>query len=104
MLQVTNAELKVANFLVHHNIPSPLLKNIFPDSRIAKQFSSARTKVTCMINGALAPECHKTLVTTMQENLFPLSTDGSNDNGLEKMNPLSVKIFDIKKCCVSTGP
>ncbi len=38
----------------------------------------------------------------MQENLFSLSTDGSNDNGVEKMNPLSVRIFDIKKHCVST--
>jgi hypothetical protein len=55
-----------------------------------------------MINGALAPECHKSLVTTMQEEPFSLSTDGSNDNGLEKMNPLSVRIFDIKKRCVST--
>lgn len=43
-----------------------------------------------------------TNIVKMQEDPFTLSTDGSNDNGLEKMNPLSVRIFDIKKRCVST--
>ena len=58
--QITRAEVKVANALVHHNIPlavadhlSPLFKDIFPDSDIAKERAS--TKTTCMINGSLAP-------------------------------------------------
>lgn len=32
-----------------------LFKTIFPDSEIAKAYSSGRTKTTCMINGALKP-------------------------------------------------
>ena len=54
--------MKMTNFMVEHNIPfatadhlSPLLGNIFPDSQIAKGYSSARTKTTCILNLALAP-------------------------------------------------
>lgn len=54
--------MKVANYMVEHNIPfaaadhlSPLLRDIFPDSQIAKRYSSARTKTTSMLNLAIAP-------------------------------------------------
>ena len=43
----------MAVFLAHHNIPvaamdhlSPLLRDMFPDSKIAKRFASARTNVS----------------------------------------------------------
>ena len=52
----------MTNFLVEHNLPfavtdhlSPLLHNIFSDSDIAKNYACARTKTTCVINGAMAP-------------------------------------------------
>lgn len=99
----------MANFLLHHNIPlavadhlSPLLKDIFPDSKIAEKYAAARTKTTSMINGALAAECQEQLVSLMHSNPFSLSTDGSNDNSLEKMNPLTVRIFDTQKRIVTS--
>ena len=56
------AEVKVANFLVEHNVPiavsdhlSPLFRDLFPDSKIAKEYGSCRTKSTAMINLAIAP-------------------------------------------------
>ena len=33
----------------------------------------------------------------MKAESFALATDGSNDSGLEKMNPLTVRIFDINR-------
>ena len=52
----------MANFLIKHNVPlsvtdqlSPLFKNIFIDSAIAKGYGSARTKTICIINGSLSP-------------------------------------------------
>ena len=60
--KITRAEVKIANFMVEHNVPfavadhlSTLLCDIFPDSQIAKQYSSARTKTTSILNLAMAP-------------------------------------------------
>jgi len=101
-------ELKL-KYVAHHNIPiavsdhlSPLFKDIFPDSQIAKAYSCAPTKSACIINGALAKELQKSLIEVMKSNPFSLATDGSNDSGLNKMNPLTVRIFDVNRDCVTT--
>ncbi|KAK1875833.1 Histone acetyltransferase mst2 [Dissostichus eleginoides] len=98
------AEVKVAVAMVEHNVPfavadhfSPLYKECFRDSPTAQGFKSASTKTTCIINEAVAPHFKKELVMKMRENPFTLVTDGSNDTGLEKMNPLTVRIFDTNK-------
>ncbi|KAF3837707.1 hypothetical protein F7725_009475, partial [Dissostichus mawsoni] len=98
------AEVKVAVAMVQHNVPfavadhfSPLYKECFRDSPTAQGFKSASTKTTCIINEAVAPHFKKELVMKMRENPFTLVTDGSNDTGLEKMNPLTVRIFDTNK-------
>lgn len=81
--------MKVAVLLAHHNIPlavmdhlSPLLRDLFPDSKIAKGFSAARTKTTCIVNLALRPHLENALVAQMKSQPFALAVDGSNDNGL----------------------
>ena len=111
---------------------SPLLRDIFPDSQVAKRYSSARTKTTSMLNLAIAPhfQCKyilncrlslllntvhsyillsvfsqspvAVLVEEMKANPFSLLVDGSNDAGVEKLNPLTVKIFDINRQQVVT--
>lgn len=52
------------------------------------------------------------LVEEMKKAPFSLATDGSNDNGLEKMNPVTVRIYDVNRgkittkfldMCLSTG-
>lgn len=52
----------MAAAIVDNNIPfaaadtfSPLFKEMFPDSEIAKSYASARTKTTCIVNSALKP-------------------------------------------------
>ena len=59
---VIRTEVKVANFMVEHNVPfaaadplSPLLRDVFPDSQIVKRYSSARMKTTSMLNLAITP-------------------------------------------------
>ena len=109
----------MANLLVQHNIPlavtdhlSPLLKDIFCDSDTAKLYSSARTKTTCIINGSLAPHFRAALVKVMRTEPFTIAVDGSNDTGLEKMNPMTVRHFDdvrgvvvtqLLDICLTTG-
>lgn len=103
------AEVKVATMLVQHNIPlaladelTPLFCDVFSDSEIAKQFSSRRTKTACIINGAIAPYFQQCLIESMRNGPFAVAIDGSSDTGIEKMNPLTVRIFDCTQNMVST--
>ena len=86
--------------LVQHNIPlslagelTPLFSDIFPDSDIAKSYASQRIKITCIVNGAIAPSYQQALVERMTVKPFSIAIDGSSDNGLEKMNPLTVRVI-----------
>lgn len=38
----------------------------------------------------------------MKEHPFAIAIDGSNDTGLQKMNPITVRIFDRESGLVST--
>jgi hypothetical protein len=101
---VIKAEVMITNFLVQHNLPiatadhlGPLFTEIFPDSTIASSYSCGRTKTSAILNEALAPECHKYVVEHSKTHPYSVGTDGSNDTGIAKMNPVSIRIFDIDK-------
>ena len=71
------AEVKVATLLVQHNILLaladeliPLFRDVFPDSQIAKNYSSKCTKTACIINGAIAPYFQQRLVECMRNEPF----------------------------------
>ena len=72
------------------------LKKIFPDSKIAASYASATTKTFAITNKAFEPYCHSFLVDYCKSNPFRVGHDGSNDTGVQKMNPVAVRIFDIK--------
>ncbi|CAB3996138.1 Hypothetical predicted protein [Paramuricea clavata] len=105
------AEVKVATMLVQHNIPlavadelTPLFQDIFSDSEIAKNYSSRRTKTACIINGAVAPFFQQSLVEHVKNNPFSIAINGSSDNAVEKMNPLTVRIFYVSVYILSFIP
>ncbi|CAB4025763.1 methyltransferase 15 [Paramuricea clavata] len=102
LFNTSKAEVLAAKFIVEHNLPisvsdhlGPLFRQMFPDSTIAKNYASAHTKTNCRINDAIAPPMQQELVSQMKNGPFSLAIDGSSDNDLEKMNPLTVCIFDI---------
>ena len=104
------AEVKITGFLAEHNLPisvadhiGPLLKDIFPDSKIASAYACGRTKSTCILNRAIKPDLQAKLTDQMLESFFSISTDGSNDQNLEKMNPVTVRLFDINQYKVVTN-
>ena len=43
------------------------------------------------------PQCHKYIVEHCKTHPYSVGTDGSNDTGVKKMNPVSVRIFDINR-------
>ena len=73
---------------------SPMIREV-SDGQVAKGYSCARTKSTAILNHAVAPALKSDLVSAMRSSPFSIMIDGSNDTGLEKMNPLTIKIFDI---------
>ena len=50
----------------------------------------------------MAVDLQKSLVDHMKNEPFSLATDGSNDSGLQKMNPLTVRIYDADRGRVMT--
>ena len=77
--------------LAQHNVPlaladylSPLIRDIF-DGEVAKGYACAKTKTTCILNRAAAPQFREDLVSLMQQTPYSLSVDGSNDTSLEKL-------------------
>ena len=98
------AEVKITGFLAEHNLPiavadhiGPLLKDIFPDSKIASAYACGRTKSTCILNHAIKPDLQAKLTDRMRESFSSITIDGSNDQNLEKMNPVTVRLFDISQ-------
>lgn len=63
--QTMRADVKVATMFVKHNIAlavvdelTPLFRDIFSDSEIAKSFSSRQMKTACIINGEIPDTMH----------------------------------------------
>ena len=93
----------VSSFIVEHNLSisaadhlGQLFKNIFPDSQIASSYACARTKAFC-ITKAFQPYYHKQIIDYCKNHPFTVGHDGSNDTGVQKMNPIAVRIFDINR-------
>ena len=78
--------------LVQHNIPLVRLQKV----------SLLRTKKACIINGAIAPSYQQALVEIMKNGPFSMAVDRSSDNGVEKMNPLTVRVIDAQSGIVHT--
>ena len=104
----TAAEVRNTFMIAQHNASlclsdhiTPMQRKNFPDSEIAKHYHCARTKTACSLNYALAPHQKDDLVSSMKREPFSLSVDASTDSGLSKMNPLTVRIYDNSKKCVT---
>ena len=109
LVTLCGVEIKLTGFLAEHNLPiaaadhlSSLIKECFPYSKIARSYSCARTKSLYILNGAIVPDLQQSLKDEMKVSVFSLSTDGSNNQNLEKMNPVTVRIFDINQHKVVT--
>ncbi len=81
---------------------SRLFKEMFPDSKIASEYHSGRTKTSCMINDCLADIALKDLLLDMTNNPFSMAVDGSSDQDLKKMHPMTVRIYDVRTKKVAT--
>ena len=100
--KVVATEVKLAVFLAEIRLPmavadqaSRLFKSMFLDSQIAKKITCGRTKASAVLNDAIAEDLKENQVTKLRVSPFSIAIDVSNDMGLEKINPTTMKLFDI---------
>ena len=79
------AETLYTNFIVEHNLPlsvadhaTKIFKEMFPDSDIAKSYSSGRSKSTAIVQ-ELSLMKQEIITSQIQKAPYSLATDGSND-------------------------
>ena len=72
----------------------PLIRNEFKGSAVSESFSCSRTKTAAIVN-CLGDHFFENLKTDMQNLPYSLMFDSSNDNGVEKMFPVTVRIYDV---------
>ena len=95
------AEVKMAMMIVHHNTffnlsdhLTRLVNSEFQGSAAAENFACGRTKTSAIIN-CLGNEFKAELVEDMKKFPFSFMIDGSNDTGIAKMYPITVRIYDV---------
>ena len=88
--------------MVEHNLSfyladhfTHLTSIMFPDSKIAKSFRSARTKTTCVVTGALFPHFNNPVISLCQNKPFSILCDEGNDND-DKNFAILVRLWDDK--------
>ena len=101
--QAMAAEIYFAKFVAEHNLPflvadhfSRLTKVMFPDSKIADVYSSARTKTSAIITHALAPAFREEVVQLCRSAPFTILCDGGNDQVDRKYFAILVRLWDDK--------
>jgi hypothetical protein len=94
------AELKLTGFLTEHNISfncvdhlTKVLKECFPDSKIAQEMSLGRTKATQITRNVLGTCSENDIVTLLRNNKFSLIIDESTDIASLKTLCVCVRFF-----------
>ena len=107
---VRDAEMRMAGFISEHNLSfnimdhfTDLLPKLCPDSKIATQFKSKRTKTKCIVRNALAPHFHQQLVLSLQSTQFSVIIDETTDISTCKELAVVTRLYDKEtmstKCC-----
>lgn len=81
---------------------TPLLQDIFPDSKICKEISLHRTKLTSIIKNVVAPVEIKNTIDIIKTNPFSVLVDESTDYSCNKFLCLLVRFVDSNNGIIHT--
>ena len=95
------AEVKMALLLVHNNTffrlsdhLTPYIQSEFEGSKAAENFSFRQTRTVAIVN-CLGSHYQKKLISDLRVTPLSITLDGSNNTGLAKMFPITVRLFNI---------
>ena len=98
--QVKRAEMKIAAYVIEHNLPfqvtdhlSDIVGSSFPDSTIAKRVHSKHTKTRHIVKHVLANYFEDHLVETLKKTTFATIIDETTDISSKKVLALVVHFF-----------
>ncbi|RXN02294.1 AC9 transposase [Labeo rohita] len=107
--QVTSAEVKMAMLCAKNNSPfsfhddfNKCVADMFPDSAIARKYSTGKTKATQHIKGAIAAELEDELAKTCRSQPFSLMCDESNNRKTDKEFVILTRLYDEATLQVAT--
>ena len=101
---VIESECLMTNFIIEHNLPvsiadhmTDLVRRMFPDSSIAKEYGCRRTKTTHIMH-SMAEETIHTIQSVIHDNAFSIATDGSEHKS-RQLYPILIRYpsRDVKK-------
>lgn len=99
--KVSEAEIKLAALFAHHNLAFqvvehlvPVLKECFPDSKIAKDIKLGRTKATNIVKNVIGKKEIDNLASILQKTHFSVLIDESTDISVNKLLCINVKYID----------
>ena len=91
----------MAMMIIHHNTffnlsdhLTQIVKLEFKGSAAAEIFACGHPKTSAIIN-SLGNKFKAELVDDMKKFPFSFTIDGSNDTGIAKMYPITVRIYDV---------
>lgn len=106
---VKMAEIKLATFFATNNVPfhvidelEPLMKKIFPDSKICADLHIKRTKCTEIIKNVVCKKETADLVAVLKNSFFSVLLDESTDIGDTKSLCVLVRYIDNEQLKVKT--
>ncbi|XP_060858585.1 uncharacterized protein LOC132935958 [Metopolophium dirhodum] len=106
---VKTAEIKLSALLAEHNVAfslinhlEPLLKEIFPDSKICKEMKLKRTKATNIITNVIAPVEKEMLSLKLNKSKFSIMIDESTDVACISTMCTVVRFFDTESKIIVT--
>ena len=108
--QVMTAELALTQFIALHNLPfqaadhlSILFPLMFPDSKVAADFSCRHTKTKAIICDALDPYKKEPIINLLQSSPYNLLCDESNERGdLTKLLTILIRFYDPVQRVITT--
>ena len=74
---------------------TPIINKYFKDSDAGKAYMCRRTKTAAIVN-CIGDDVFENVKSSMQQGPFSLLLDVNNDTGIQKMIPITVRLYDVQ--------